>query len=559
MLDVKKFCTSDADHLQAHIQVKAMLKWAVTPRLNSDYCENEGIRNSDGCELHTLQAVIEQHRLPCLVRIAGDDIHESADNYCLLLAQTNDPYLLVSNENERFSIPLLFDGLFAPVEKGITRYNILESVHALRSHLKSVPSSSEFTHFTILQPCMAYSNSALRRIRPGTVLESCRTSIAPSRSPSPSISSLSSSSSNRLRTLFANLLPNNQQSRRFKNQTPPSDYLKVKSLQSDEQFCLKSDSIGIFVPVHRELPSNNSHRRTSLIPYSSPFSSSSSSNQVQGLYSVELLSKLAHQYPLITELIISRTFEENGPTSVGYPFRRLTIHRLVEQHSRVIAFDMKNFAFLELDTLNPIDLYVYEPEDILVQRYQAQLRWCDLHVSSFRSQIKTIVNSSHGTATFVQATPLHGQQIQQYHQRRESSSSITSPITKHIPQTIFTSQESISSIRSRTRTPSSSKYNTTSNHSKQDQQKQKGKTTGPGGAARKDVRVYFNDPAIQKRLQTATSSTSSATTTTTTITRPTIKQTSFNKKHSNYRTNSTESDSIEGDEENEASYQCTPL
>ncbi|CAF4582742.1 unnamed protein product, partial [Rotaria magnacalcarata] len=80
------------------------------------------------------------------------------------------------------------------------------------------------------------------------------------------------------------------------------------------------------------------------------------------------------------------------------------------------------------------------------------------------------------------------------------SSSIMSPITKHIPQTIFTSQESISSIRSRARTPSSSKYNTASNHSKHDQQKQKGKTTGPGGAARKDVRVYFNDPAIQKRL-----------------------------------------------------------
>ncbi|CAF5218069.1 unnamed protein product, partial [Rotaria magnacalcarata] len=96
-----------------------------------------------------------------------------------------------------------------------------------------------------------------------------------------------------------------------------------------------------------------------------------------------------------------------------------------------------------------------------------------------------------------------------------------------------------------------------SNHSKHDQQKQKGKTTGPGGAARKDVRVYFNDPAIQKRLHTATSSSSS--TTTITVTRPTIKQTSFNTKHSNYRTNSTESDSIEGDEENEDSYQCTPL
>lgn len=446
-------------------------------------------------------------------------------------------------------------GLFAPVEKGVTRYNILESVRALRSHIKS-HSSPEFLQFTVLQPCMAYSNSALRRIRPGTVLEPCRTSIAVSRSPSPSISSISSStsSSSRLRSLFANILPHHHHSRTFKNQKPPSDYLKVKSMQNDEQFCIKSDSIGMFVPVHTELPSNNSQRRTSIFPYSSPFSSSSS-NQLQGLYSVELLSKLAHQYPLITELIISRTFEENVPTSVGYPFRRLTIHRLVEQHARVIAFDMKNYAFLELDTINPTDLYVFEPDDTLFQRYQAQLRWCKSHVSSFRSQIKTIVHSLQGTATFVQAVPLHGQQLQQYHQRRDSSSSssMTSPLTKHIPQTIFTSQESISSMRLRVRTPSSSKYNTTSNHSKLEQQQKqhKVKTTGSGGAARKDVRVYFNDPSIQKRLQSTTQAS--------TITRSTIKQTSFNQKHTDYQTNSTESDSIDGDEDNEDTYQCTPL
>ncbi|CAF2495580.1 unnamed protein product [Rotaria sp. Silwood2] len=553
-----------------------MLKWAVTPRFNGDYFENEGVHNNHGCELLTLQAIIDQHRLPCLVRLTSDDINESTDNYCLLLCQTNEPYLLVSNETERFSIPMSFDGeflgkkktpdtvffhvcLFAPVEKGVTRYNILESVRALRSHLKSHPSSlSGFSHFTVLQPCMAYSNSALRRIRPGTILEPCRTSIMSSRSPSPSISS-SSSSSNRLRTLFANLphsinkhlLPQHQQSRAFKNQIPPSDYLKVKSIQHDESFCLKSDSIGVFIPVHTELPSNNSHRRSSLLPHSSPFSSSSS-NQIQGLYSVELLSKLIHQYPLITELVISRTLEENVPTTVGYPFRRLTLHRLVEQHTRIIAFDMKNYAFLELDAVHPMDLYVFESEDALFQRYQAQLRWCDSHISSFRSQIKTIVHSSHGTPTFVQATPLHGQQLQQYHQRRDSSSSsIVSPLTKHIPQTIFTSQESISSIRSRTRTPSSSKFNTTSiNPKHEQQQQQKGKTTGSSGTARKDVRVYFNDPTIQKRLQV---------TSLTSTTRPMIKQTSFNKKHSNYRTNSTESDSIDGDEENEDSYQCTPL
>ena len=284
---------------------------------------------------------------------------------------------------------------------------------------------------------------------------------------------------------------------------PPNDYLEVKSIQHDENFCLKSDSIGVFIPVHTQLPLNNSHRRSSLLPRSSSPFSSSSSNQTQGLYTVELLSKLTHQYPLITELVISRTLEENVPTSVGYPFRRLTLHRLVEQHTRIIAFDMKNYAFLELDTTNSIDLYALEHEDTLFQRYQAQLRWCDSHISSFRSQIKTIVHSSHGTAMFVQATPLHGQQLQQYHQRRDSTSTMTSPLAKHIPQTIFTSQESLSSIRSRVRTPSASKFNTQSNHSKQDQQQQqqKGKTTGSGGTTRKDVRVYFNDPTIQKRLQ----------------------------------------------------------
>jgi hypothetical protein len=210
---------------------------------------------------------------------------------------------------------------------------------------------------------------------------------------------------------------------------------------------------------------------------------------------------------------------------------------------------MKNYAFLELDTTNSIDLYALEHEDTLFQRYQAQLRWCDSHVSSFRPQIKTIVHSSHGTAMFVQATPLHGQQLQQYYQRRESSSITTSPLAKHTPQTIFTSQESISSVRSRARTPSASKFNTQSKHSKQDQQQQhKGKTTGSGGTPRKDVRVYFNDPTIQKRLQVSSSNK-----------QPTIKQTSFNKKHSNYRTNSTESDSLEGDAEAEESYQCTAL
>lgn len=83
-----------------------MLKWAVTPRINGELYEHDG----DGCELLTLQTIIEQHRLPCLVRFINDDVNESIDNYCLLLCQTNDPYLLVSTENERFSIPISFDG-----------------------------------------------------------------------------------------------------------------------------------------------------------------------------------------------------------------------------------------------------------------------------------------------------------------------------------------------------------------------------------------------------------------------------------------------------------------
>lgn len=398
---------------------------------------------------------------------------------------------------------------------------------------------------------MGYSNSALRRIRPGTILEPCRPTIRPSPSPTPSTSS---TTTNRLRALFANLPHplskhrSSQQPRSTKNQTPPHDYLEVKSIHHEEKFCLKSDSIGVFIPVYTELPPNNSHRRSSLLPCSSPFSSSSSINQTQGLYPVELLSKLTDQYPLISELIISRTLEESVPTSVGYPFRRLTLHRLVEQHRRIIAFDMKNYAFLELDTTNSIDHYVLENQDTLFQRYQAQLRWCDSHLSSFRPQIKTVVHSPRGTAMFVQATPLHGQQVQQY-QRRDSSSVTTSPLTKHIPQTIFTSQESISSARSRARTPSASKFHTQTSHSKQEHlpHKQRGRTARATETSRKDVRVYFNDPTVQKRLQITSTKP------------PTIKQTSFNQKHGNYRTNSTESDSLEGDEDGDDTYQCTAL
>ena len=453
-----------------------------------------------------------------------------------------------------------FSGLFAPVERGVTRYSVFQTVRALQLHLKPHPTSnstsSSFTHFTSLQQCMAFSNAALRRIRSGTILEPCRAPIISAPSPTPS-----TTSTNRLRSLLSNLprsinkhlLPPHQSSRVPKKQRPPTDYLEVKSIQNDEHFCLKSESVGIFVPVHTEVPITISPRRSALIPCSSPFSSSSSSsNQIQGLYTVELLSQLTDQYPLITELVISRTLEENAPTSVGYPLRRLTLHRSVENHTRILAFDMKNYAFLELDTTNSNDLYAVEPEETLFQRYQAQLRWCETQVPSFRSQIKTIVYSSHGTAMFVQATPLRGQQLQQY-QRRDSASSMASPLTKHIPQTIFTSQESISSFRSRAAPSSSSstKFNTTSNPSNIDQQQQqqqrKGKTTGSSAATRKDVRVYFNDPSIQTRLQTNMA---------TPPTRATIKHTSFNQKHSIYQTNSIESDS---NEDADDAYQCTAL
>jgi hypothetical protein len=94
-----------------------MLKWAVTPRFNGDVFEHDGIHNGDGYELLTLQAIIEQHRLPCLVRLVNDDVNESTDNYCLLLCETNDPYVIVSNETERCAIPTSFDGKYLSISR----------------------------------------------------------------------------------------------------------------------------------------------------------------------------------------------------------------------------------------------------------------------------------------------------------------------------------------------------------------------------------------------------------------------------------------------------------
>ena len=386
---------------------------------------------------------------------------------------------------------------------------------------------------------MAYSNSALHRICPGTLLEPCTKPTLSAPSPS-----LPPTSSNRLRTLFSNLprslnkhlSPNNQHARLVKNQTSPNDYFEVASNREDELFALKCDAGGVFIPVYTQLPTTNSHHRSSFSPALSSFSS----NKIQGLYTADLLSKFTYQYPFIIELIISRTLEENIATTLGYPFRRITLHRFVENHPRVVAFDMKNYAFIEIDIPNSVDKYATEHDNTLFQRYQAQLRWCYQHLSSFRSQIKTIAHSSNGTATFVQATPFHGQQLQQYHQRRNSSSLLSSPLVKHMPQTIFTSQESITLSRSRAHTPLSSKFHTTSNQSKYEQtQLHRGKTTGSSGAIRKDVRVYFNDPKIQKHLQ--------------------AERTLFNEQCSDYEINRTENDNIDVGEENDISFQCTEL
>lgn len=89
-----------------------MLKWAITPRATADFLDEQvGNGMRDSVELLTLQSILEQHQLPCLVRFVNDDIYDSIDNYCLLLCRTTDPYLIVSNETERFSIPVSFDGM----------------------------------------------------------------------------------------------------------------------------------------------------------------------------------------------------------------------------------------------------------------------------------------------------------------------------------------------------------------------------------------------------------------------------------------------------------------
>ena len=87
-----------------------MLKWAVTPRLAGEFYERDGMLNYDGHEGMTLDNLLAQHNLPCLVRLITEDGNDPLDNYCLLLCETDEPYLVVSNETERFAIPNSFDG-----------------------------------------------------------------------------------------------------------------------------------------------------------------------------------------------------------------------------------------------------------------------------------------------------------------------------------------------------------------------------------------------------------------------------------------------------------------
>ncbi|CAF1089951.1 unnamed protein product [Didymodactylos carnosus] len=86
-----------------YIQQENMLKWAVVrPDTNSDA--------QLSVQLHTLDEICDQQIFPCLVRLYTENSTFDNDNYCLLLTETCDPYLVVSNETERFAVPTSFDG-----------------------------------------------------------------------------------------------------------------------------------------------------------------------------------------------------------------------------------------------------------------------------------------------------------------------------------------------------------------------------------------------------------------------------------------------------------------
>ncbi|CAF1403712.1 unnamed protein product [Adineta ricciae] len=427
-----------------------MLKWAVTSRSNDEFDQDECL---------TFEKIIEQQKFPCLVRIDNND---SLENYLILLCETNEPYLSVSNETKQFAIPILFDGLFALVEHGITRYNVLQSIHSLLPHLKL-----SYTHFTTLKSYTVHHNSLSCHLDPGTLLELCHKPTT--------------TSTVRLRTLFTSLphslnkhlLLNHQTKFSIKKQFSSNEHFQVKSNVHPDILTLKSDSKGIFVPVYSQFPSVSSLNSFSYL-----------SNPIQGLYTIQFLSELTNHYPLIVELIISRSLEQHTSTTLGYPFRRITVHRFVENHRRIVAYDMKNNSFIELDLQHRLNLYVVKHPTHQSQHYQTQLRWCQKYLPSFRSQIKTIHRSINETMMFIQTTQFTKRRSQDYHQRRNSSS-----VIKSTPKMFYNSQDSISTMNFQLQNHLASKFFTISNDSKYQQN------------PRKNARVHFNESTIERYSQ----------------------------------------------------------
>ena len=107
-----------------------MLKWAVTPRSNDEFDHDECL---------TFEKISEQQKFPCLVRIDNND---SLENHLILLCETNEPYLSVSNETKQFAIPILFDGLlFFPYQFVMQNLSIFRSLRSSRTRCNSLQCS----------------------------------------------------------------------------------------------------------------------------------------------------------------------------------------------------------------------------------------------------------------------------------------------------------------------------------------------------------------------------------------------------------------------------------
>ncbi|CAF0967355.1 unnamed protein product [Didymodactylos carnosus] len=594
-----------------------MLKWAV---VRSD-------TNSDvqlDVELHTLDAICNQYTFPCLVRLYSKNATFDNDNYYLLLTETCDPYLVVSNETERFAVPTSNDGLFAQVERGVTRYSIFQSIRTIQTILTSThsttatalissPSSSQtsysssssfnysdssssshssstnITHFTTLQPCIAYNFNLIdvdvntnysnsKHLRPGTILEQCRPRLISNnqnnsnhssprshliKSPSP-IHHLTTAT---IRTLFSNIPQSIN--KHLTHRKIHYNYLEVKCQHSGELFLIKMDQIGAFVPVitHIHQPPPVTPRRSSAANIFLSLNKSSSSNITHSLFTAEVLSKCSNQYPFITELITSRLLEGNDTNNnICYPFRRSTVHRCEATHARIIAFDMKHYTFIELDKHSDLDLYIIEQQDTL-ERYQAQLRWCNDNIQMFRSSIKSIIYRQNGSSSlFVQTLPLSPDDIS----RRNSvmSSVITPPL---LTQKMWNSRPTTKSILKRTAPTislASTPIKVSLSTSEQNNNSKKptlikyrnglssAQTSRESTYNRVDVRTYFNDPNIQERLNTKKMIDDDVNS----QILPQYKRASFYNDKYFLRSNSTDGDSEEEDDfEQTNSYECTPL